>query len=77
MRSYLHRGLTKSGFVVDTAENGDAGLHFALTENYAVVILDVMLPKKDGQFVIRDLCASGKLTPTLFLTNLGFCFRTR
>ena len=68
MRSYLHRGLTQSGFVVDTAENGDAGLHLALTWDYAVVILDVMLPKRDGHSVIRDLRASGKPTPALFLT---------
>jgi two-component system, OmpR family, copper resistance phosphate regulon response regulator CusR len=68
MRSYLHRGLTERGFRVDTAENGDAGLHLALTEDYAVVILDVMLPKRDGQSVIRDLRASGKPTPALFLT---------
>jgi two-component system, OmpR family, copper resistance phosphate regulon response regulator CusR len=68
MRSYLHRRLTESGFVVDTAENGDAGLHLALTEDYAVVILNLMLPQRDGQSVVRDLRASGKPTPALFLT---------
>jgi len=71
-RSYLHRGLTESGFVVDTAENGDAGLHLALIEDYAVVILDVMLAKKDGQSLVRDLRASGKPTPALFLTAHDF-----
>jgi two-component system, OmpR family, copper resistance phosphate regulon response regulator CusR len=72
MRSYLHRGLTESGFVVDTAENGESGLHLALNEDYAVVILDVMLAKKDGQSVICDLRASGKPTPALFLTAHDF-----
>ena len=73
MRSYLHRRLTESGFLVDAAENGDAGLHLALTEDYPVVILDVMLPKRDGQSVIRDLRASGKPTPALFSHGSRFC----
>ena len=72
MRSYLHRGLTESWFVVDTAENGDAGPHLALIEHHVVLILDVMLAKKDGQSVIRDLRASGKPTPAVFLTTHDF-----
>jgi two-component system copper resistance phosphate regulon response regulator CusR len=72
MRSYLHRGLTESGFVVDTAENGDTGLHLALIEDYAAVILDVILAKKDGPSVVRDLRASGRPTPVLFLTTHDF-----
>jgi two-component system, OmpR family, copper resistance phosphate regulon response regulator CusR len=72
MLSYLHRGLTECGFVVDTAGNGDAGLHLALTEDYAVVILDVILPKKDGHSVIRELRAYGRPTPALLLTAQDF-----
>lgn len=72
LSSYLQRGLTESGFVVDTAQNGDTGIHLALTEDYAALIVDVMLPKRDGQSVIRELRASGKPTPALFLAAHDF-----
>src|SRR5712675_2063685 len=66
--AYLRTGLSENGFVVDVAEHGDDGLHLALTHEYDVMILDVMLPKRDGWSVLADLRASGKLTPVLFLT---------
>ncbi len=66
--AYLRTGLSENGFVVDVAEQGDDGLHLALTHEYDVMILDVMLPKRDGWSVLTDLRASGKLTPVLFLT---------
>ena len=42
---YLKQGLSEAGFMVDIARNGVDGLHFALTEDYQLIILDVMLPK--------------------------------
>ncbi|HEY3278356.1 MAG TPA: heavy metal response regulator transcription factor [Syntrophorhabdaceae bacterium] len=65
---YLKKGLSEHGFVVDVAENGEDGLHLAVTGDYAIVILDIMLPGRDGWSVIRELRASGKQTPVLFLT---------
>ncbi len=65
---YLKRGLSEHGFVVDSAENGEDGLHLATTGDYALIVLDVMLPDRDGWSVIRELRESGRQTPVLFLT---------
>jgi two-component system copper resistance phosphate regulon response regulator CusR len=65
---YLRKGLSEHGFIVDSAENGEDGLHLATTGDYALIVLDVMLPDKDGWSVIRELRNSGRQTPVLFLT---------
>jgi two-component system, OmpR family, copper resistance phosphate regulon response regulator CusR len=46
--NYLKQGLAEAGFVVDLVRDGGDGLHDALTVNYDLVILDVMLPGIDG-----------------------------
>lgn len=66
--AFLQRGLTESGFVVDVAENGVDGVFKALTVGYDLVILDAMLPHKDGWSVLSDMRAAGKSMPVLFLT---------
>jgi two-component system copper resistance phosphate regulon response regulator CusR len=64
----LTRGLTENGFVVDTAATGDDGLHLARAGAYDLIVLDVLLPGRDGWSVLRDLRAVGVQTPVLFLT---------
>ena len=64
---YLKKGLSEAGFVVDAVQNGTDGLHLAETGEYALVILDVMMPGLDGWGVLRALRHS-KETPVLFLT---------
>jgi len=66
--SYLRKGLTENGYVVDTAAEGQEGLHMAATGGYDLIILDVMLPERDGWSLISELRRSGKQTPVLFLT---------
>ena len=66
--AYLKKGLTESGFAVDTAANGDDGLHAALTFDYDLIILDVMLPGRDGWSVLGALRKQGCRTPVIFLT---------
>jgi two-component system copper resistance phosphate regulon response regulator CusR len=66
-REYLQKGLGESGYVVDTAADGADGLHLALTGEYDLVILDIMLPIADGRQVLRALRRE-KSTPVLFLT---------
>lgn len=66
--SYLKKGLGESGFAVDVSASGDEGLHLASTGNYDLVVLDVMLPDRDGWSVMRDPRESGKGTPVIFLT---------
>ncbi len=66
--TYLKRGLEENGFIVDVAEGGEDGAHFAQTQPYELIILDVMLPGRDGWSVVTDLRRRGVVTPILFLT---------
>jgi two-component system copper resistance phosphate regulon response regulator CusR len=65
---YLKKGLTENGFLADVAENGEDGLHLATTAEYSFIILDVMLPDRDGWSIITELRQTGRLTPVIFLT---------
>ncbi|HEY9721968.1 MAG TPA: heavy metal response regulator transcription factor [Oscillatoriaceae cyanobacterium] len=66
--AYLRKGLGEEGFVVDIANDGEAGSQLAIGGEYDLVILDVMLPKKDGWTVITEVRRAGKALPALFLT---------
>ena len=66
--SYLKQGLAENDFVVDLAENGEDGLHLAHTGAYELIILDIMLPVRDGWSVMAELRRRGISTPVLFLT---------
>ncbi len=57
--AYLRKGLTEGGYVVDCAADGEEGLHLAQTSAYDLVILDVMLPRRDGWSVIAELRRAG------------------
>lgn len=63
--------LQSEGFRVKNAGDGEAGLALALSENFDLIILDVMLPKKNGYDVCRDLRQKGIDTPVLMLTAKG------
>jgi two-component system copper resistance phosphate regulon response regulator CusR len=65
---YLKQGLSEAGFVADLARDGVDGLHLALTGDYDLAVLDVMLPKLDGWEVLRQIRHNGKHLPVLFLT---------
>ncbi len=64
----LRRGLAAEGFDVDIADDGDTGVWMATEHQYAVVVLDVMLPGRNGYRVCADLRAMGVETPILMLT---------
>ena len=65
---YLKQGLSEAGFVTDLARDGIDGLHLALTDDYDLVVLDVMLPRLDGWQVLQEIRQKGKHLPVLFLT---------
>lgn len=69
--SFISRGLTAEHFTTDTVENGRDGLELAVSRNYDLIILDVMLPGLDGWEVLRRLRERGKDTPVLLLTALS------
>jgi two-component system copper resistance phosphate regulon response regulator CusR len=64
---YLQRGLTEQGCMVELARNGVDGSHMALTHEFDVVVLDVMLPGMDGFEVLQAVRAE-KQTPVIMLT---------
>jgi DNA-binding response OmpR family regulator len=55
-------------FILDAAQDGQSGLHLALTIDYDAIVLDWMLPRLDGQQVVGRLRAQGCATPVLMLT---------
>jgi len=63
--------LCSEGFEVKSAADGDAGFAAATSENFDLIILDVMLPKKNGLDVCRDLRQKNITTPILMLTAKG------
>jgi two-component system, OmpR family, copper resistance phosphate regulon response regulator CusR len=66
--AYLKKGLSEHGFVVDTSENGELGLELTQQTDYDLVILDVMLPGRDGWTVLSRFRSIGNQTPVLMLT---------
>ena len=66
--AFLAKGLREGGFTVEIAEDGESGLDLALTTSFDLLIVDVMLPKKDGWTVVAKVREAHKQTPILFLT---------
>ncbi|MGV9638065.1 response regulator transcription factor [Nocardia rhamnosiphila] len=64
----LRRGLTTEGFVVEVVHDGTDGFHLALTGDYDVLVVDIMLPGKHGYQIVRDLRAAQVWTPVLMLS---------
>ncbi|QHM75480.1 Transcriptional regulatory protein CusR [Mixta theicola] len=69
--AYLSKGLSEAGFVVDLADNGLSGYHQAMTAEYDLIVLDIMLPDINGWDIVRMLRAANKAMPVLLLTALG------
>jgi len=64
----LVRGLTAEGFAVDVAYDGDSGLELAIDNDYDAIVLDVMLPRRNGYDVVTGLRERGVWTPVLMLS---------
>ncbi|BCS55355.1 response regulator transcription factor [Geobacter sp. SVR] len=69
--SFIKRGLEEDQYEVTVTYDGAEGLKQALASDYSLVILDVMLPKKDGLTVVKELREAGKHIPVLMLTARG------
>ena len=66
--AFLSKGLREAGFAVDVARDGETGLEQARATKFDLLIVDIMLPHKDGWDVVADLRRDGVRTPILFLT---------
>ena len=69
--SYLVKALREAGHVADQAHDGESGLERASEGDYDVLVVDRMLPKRDGLSLIAELRASGNKVPVLILSALG------
>lgn len=65
---YVKKGLSEAGFIVDHQLTGLDGYHAMMTEEFSVILMDVMLPDVSGFELVRNYRAAGKHTPVLFLT---------
>ena len=69
--AYLRKGLSENGFIVDTSGDGEEGLQLAKQSAYDLLILDVLLPRRDGWSVLSELRRVGNQTPVLVLSAIG------
>lgn len=67
IRNLLKLYLNRENFMIETADNGDIGLAMALERDYDVILLDVLLPEKNGIEVLKEL-RTKKVTPVIMLT---------
>lgn len=68
--AFVKRGFIEEGFVVDIATDGIDGLHLDTTGDYDVVVLDIMLPKRDGWWVLQEIRKHRQDRPVILLTAL-------
>ncbi len=66
--AFIAKGLEEAGYSVECARDGESGLQLARSSNFDLLLVDVMLPKKDGWAVVEELRGGGVQTPILFLT---------
>jgi two-component system copper resistance phosphate regulon response regulator CusR len=64
----IAQGLRDEGYAVDLTMDGEEAMHFALTNQYGCIVLDIMLPGRDGWSVLKTLRQKGSATPVVFLT---------
>ena len=69
--AYIAKGLREGGHVVDHAADGEDGLQMALSGSFDVLVVDRMLPHRDGLSLVQALRAQQVATPVLFLSALG------
>jgi DNA-binding response OmpR family regulator len=65
---FVQAGLKEQGFVVDYCENGDDGYLRSLEHEYDAIVLDIMVPGKDGLAILKQLRRAGKNVPVILLT---------
>jgi len=68
LQESLTKGLREAGFAVDTTRDGQEGLWYAMSNEYDVIILDLMLPGVDGLTILKKLRAKGRKAHILILT---------
>lgn len=68
IRGFIEKGLREASYAVELSDNGDTGLELALAGGFDAIILDLMLPGRDGFNVLREIRHAGISTPVICLT---------
>jgi DNA-binding response OmpR family regulator len=66
--SFVKKGLKEQGFTVESSGDGDEGYHLAVTQVYDAIVLDIMLPGRDGLSILRNLRERKNTVPVILLT---------
>ena len=66
--AFIKKGLKRSGFTTDVAENGNVVLEKVLAENFDLLLLDLGLPGKDGMEILREMHQQGSALPIVVVT---------
>jgi len=66
--AFVKKGLKEQGFTVEYSGDGDEGFHLAVTQVYDVIVLDIMLPGRDGLSILRNLRERKNTVPVILLT---------
>ncbi len=66
--AYLQQGLSENGFIVDVAQSTDVAWQHVRSHEYDVVLLDVMLPGREGWWLVQEMRKAKNATPVIFLT---------
>lgn len=71
LNSFIKKGLQQKGYIVDTAVNGSEGLEIVSTNDYDIVLLDVMLPGQNGYEVLKNMRDFNIKVPVIMISALG------
>ncbi len=71
IRNFVRDGLEEEGFAVDACDNGSDGLAMASEQSYDAIVLDIMLPGRDGLSILRLLRERGNNVPVIVITARG------
>ena len=71
LAGFIKRALVEDSHAVDVGTDGDEGAYLAESQNYDLIILDILLPRKDGLSILRELREAKRTTPVLILSARG------
>ena len=69
--AFIKKGLEEDSYSVELAQDGDKGEELAVAQNFDLIILDILMPKKDGLTLLKELRAKQISTPVLMITAKG------
>ena len=66
--AFMQKGLQRAGFATEATHDGETALEMARTRSFDLILLDLGLPRKDGQTILKELRAQGLKLPVIILT---------